>query len=53
MAGDLLLEPARVALRRYAVDPVASTPVLPSELEGRASTIGAVLLAAERTHIVG
>jgi predicted NBD/HSP70 family sugar kinase len=52
MAGDLLLESARIALRRYAVDPVASTPVLPSALEGRASTIGAVLLAAERTTIV-
>ncbi|GAA2128628.1 ROK family transcriptional regulator [Nocardioides bigeumensis] len=52
MAGDLLLDSARISLRRYAVDPVASTPVLPSALEGRASTIGAVLLAAERTTIV-
>jgi len=52
IAGDLFLEPARIALRRYAVDPVASTPVLPSALEGRASVLGSVLLAAERTHIV-
>jgi predicted NBD/HSP70 family sugar kinase len=51
-AGDLLLEPARLGLRRYALDPVASTPILLGELEDRASMIGAVLLAAERTHLV-
>jgi predicted NBD/HSP70 family sugar kinase len=51
-AGDLLLEPARVGLRRYALDPVASTPVLRGELGGRASMVGAVLLAAERTQLI-
>ena len=40
MAGDLLLEPTRVALRRYAVDPVAWTPVLPaSSRPGRAWSV--------------
>jgi predicted NBD/HSP70 family sugar kinase len=51
-AGELLLEPVRLGLRRYALDPVASTPVLSSELGNRASLIGAVLLAAERTELV-
>jgi hypothetical protein len=31
---------------------VASTPVLASVLGPRASTVGAVLLAAERTHLM-
>ena len=52
-AGELLLESARIGLRRHALDAVASTPVVASELGERASLIGAVLLAAERTHIVG
>ncbi|WP_435747692.1 ROK family transcriptional regulator [Nocardioides sp. SYSU DS0663] len=51
-AGDLLLEPVRIGLRRHALDPVATTPVLRSELGGRASLVGAVLLAAERTPLV-
>jgi predicted NBD/HSP70 family sugar kinase len=51
-AGDLFLEPARIGLRRYALDPVAATPVLPSELKGRASMVGAVIIAAERTLLV-
>ncbi len=51
-AGELLLEPARVGLRRHALDAVAHTPVLVSELGERASLIGAVLLAAERTELL-
>ncbi len=50
-AGELLLEPARIGLRRHALDAVASTPVLASELGERASLVGAVLLAAERTSL--
>lgn len=50
-AGELLLEPARIGLRRYALDSVASTPVVRGELGGRASLIGAVLLAAESTDV--
>src|SRR6478672_5257709 len=51
-AGDLLLESARIGLRRHALDSVALTPVLASELGERASLVGAVLLAAERTELV-
>jgi predicted NBD/HSP70 family sugar kinase len=51
-AGDLLLEPARIGLRRHALDAVASTPVVASELGERASLVGAVLLAAESTELL-
>jgi predicted NBD/HSP70 family sugar kinase len=51
-AGDLLLEPARIGLRRHALDSVAYTPVLAGQLGERASLVGAVLLAAERTELV-
>lgn len=51
-AGDLLLESARIGLRRHALDSVALTPVLASELGERASLVGAVLLAAERVELV-
>jgi predicted NBD/HSP70 family sugar kinase len=51
-AGDLLLEPARVGLRRHALDAVAATPVVVGMLGHRASLIGAVLLAAERTELL-
>jgi predicted NBD/HSP70 family sugar kinase len=50
-AGELLLESARIGLRRHALDSVALTPVLASELGERASLVGAVLLAAERTEL--
>lgn len=51
-AGELLLEPARIGLRRHALDTVAQTPVLASALGERASLVGAVLLAAERTELL-
>ncbi len=51
-AGDLLLDSARVGLRRHALDAVRSTPVVASALGHRASLIGAVLLAAERTELL-
>jgi predicted NBD/HSP70 family sugar kinase len=51
-AGDLLLGPARIGLRRHALDAVASTPVEASQLGERASLVGAVLLAAERTDLL-
>ena len=50
-AGELLLESARIGLRRHALDAVAATPVESSELGERASLVGAVLLAAERTEL--
>ena len=52
-AGDLLLDPARTGLRRHALDAVAQTPVVASGLGARASLVGAVLLAAESTELVG
>lgn len=51
-AGELLLEPARIGLRRHALDAVASTPVVASQLAERASLTGALLLAAERTELL-
>ena len=51
-AGELLLESARIGLRRHALDAVAATPVEASELGERASLVGAVLLAAERTEVI-
>jgi len=51
-AGELLLESARIGLRRHALDSVAMTPVVASELGERASLVGAVLLAAERIDLV-
>jgi predicted NBD/HSP70 family sugar kinase len=51
-AGDLLLEPTRTGLRRHALDSVAQTPIVISQLGERASLVGAVQLAAERTDLV-
>ncbi|MFW6774124.1 ROK family protein [Nocardioides sp. CPCC 205120] len=51
-AGDLLLESVRRELRRHVLDAVATTPVELSELEERASLVGAVLLAAENTDLL-
>ena len=51
-AGDLLLESARIGMRRHALDTVAATPLLASTLGERASLVGAVLLAAERTELI-
>ncbi len=51
-AGDLLLDSARIGLRRHALDSVATTPVVASELGERASLVGAMLIAAELTDPV-
>ncbi|MFZ2503391.1 MAG: ROK family transcriptional regulator [Nocardioides sp.] len=51
-AGEFLLGPVRIGLRRHALDAVATTPVLASALGERASLVGAVLLAAERTNLL-
>lgn len=51
-AGDMLFEPARVALRRHALTDVGSTPVVGSTFGSRAPLIGGVLLAVERTDLV-
>jgi ROK family len=36
---DLLLEPTRIGLRRYTLDPVADTPVVSGEVGSRASAV--------------
>ena len=51
-AGELLLDSARLGLRRHALADAATTPVVLSELGERASMVGAVLLAAERTDLL-
>ncbi|KQY56552.1 MULTISPECIES: ROK family transcriptional regulator [unclassified Nocardioides] len=50
-AGDLLLDSVRVGLRRHALDTAASTPVEAGVLGERASLVGAVLLASDRTEL--
>ncbi|MEV4999490.1 ROK family transcriptional regulator [Nocardioides sp. LML1-1-1.1] len=50
-AGDHLLEPARVGLRRHALDSATSTPLRASEFGERASLVGAVLLASDGTDL--
>lgn len=51
-AGDLLLEPVRIGLRRHALDTAANTPVAAGVLGERASLVGAVLLAADHTELL-
>ena len=51
-AGEPLLEAIRMGLRRHVLADAASTPVVLSELGDRASMLGAVLLAADRTDLV-
>lgn len=50
-AEDLLLDSVRIGLRRHALDTAAATPVVASALDERASLVGAVVLAADRTEI--
>lgn len=51
-AGEHFLEPVRHGLRRHALDAAAGTPVVASELGERASLIGALLLAGDRTELL-
>lgn len=51
-AGDLLLDPVRIGLRRHALDTAANTPVEAGVLGERASLVGAVLLASDRTELL-
>ena len=51
-AGDLLIEPAVVGMRRHALGTVAAeTRVVAAALGERASLVGALLLALDRTDI--
>jgi len=51
-AGELLLDSARLGLRRHALADAATTPVVISELGERASMIGAALMAAQMTELI-
>ncbi len=51
-AGDLLLDSARLGLRRHVLSGAAATPVLVASLGDRASAIGALLLAIEATDLL-
>ena len=51
-AGEPLLEAIRMGLRRHVLADAAGTPVVLSELGDRASMLGAVLLASDRTDLV-
>jgi len=51
-AGELLLDSARLGLRRHALADAATTPVVISELGERASMVGATLMAAQRTELI-
>jgi len=51
-AGDLLLDSARIGLRRHVLAGAAATPVVVSALGERASLIGAVALAVENTDLL-
>jgi predicted NBD/HSP70 family sugar kinase len=52
LAGELLLAPTRIGLRRHALADVADTPVVAAALGDRASLIGAVMLASDEVDIL-
>jgi predicted NBD/HSP70 family sugar kinase len=51
-AGDLLLDSARLGLRRHVLSGAAATPVMVASLGDRASMIGALVLAIESTDLL-
>ena len=51
-AGDLLLDSARVGLRRHGLAGAASTPVMVAQLGDRASIVGGLMLAIDATDLV-
>ncbi len=51
-AGDLLLDSARIGLRRHVLAGASTTPVVTAKLGDNASVIGAMLLAIEATDLV-
>ncbi len=51
-AGELLLESARLGLRRHVLAGTSSTPVLVAALGDRASMIGALVLAIDATDLL-
>ena len=51
-AGDLLLDSARVGLRRHALAGAASVPIHVAALGDRASLVGALMLAIDATDLL-
>ena len=51
-AGELLLESARLGLRRHVLAGTTTTPVLVAALGDRASMVGALVLAIDATDLV-
>jgi predicted NBD/HSP70 family sugar kinase len=51
-AGDLLLDAARVGLRRHGLAGAASTPIKVAHLGDRASIVGGLMLAIDATDLV-
>jgi predicted NBD/HSP70 family sugar kinase len=51
-AGDLLLDSARLGLRRHVLSGASATPVLVASLGDRASAVGALVLAIEVTDLL-
>lgn len=51
-AGELLLESARLGLRRHVLAGTSTTPVLVAALGDRASMIGALVLAIDATDLL-
>jgi predicted NBD/HSP70 family sugar kinase len=51
-AGDLLLDSARVGLRRHGLAGASSTPVKVAHLGDRASIVGGLMLAIDATDLV-
>jgi predicted NBD/HSP70 family sugar kinase len=51
-AGELLLESARLGLRRHVLAGTSTTPVLVAALGDRASIVGALVLAIDATDLV-
>ncbi|MFL6159629.1 MAG: ROK family protein [Marmoricola sp.] len=51
-AGELLLESARLGLRRHVLAGTSTTPVLVAELGDRASMVGALVLAIDATDLL-
>ncbi len=51
-AGELMLESARVGLRRHGLAGAASTPIRVAQLGDRASIVGGLVLAIDATDLV-
>jgi predicted NBD/HSP70 family sugar kinase len=51
-AGDLLLDSARVGLRRHGLAGAASTPIRVAQLGDRSSIVGGLMLAIDATDLV-